>query len=129
METPGPRTTSTPGTTPRASHDELVWVVLNHVKADKWEQHERFVRDILMPASEKVDPVTHRHIRFLVPRQQNADGTSIFLMDPVLPGVGYNILELLIHVYGEQQSEEHFQGWADTFTGDQTVYEMQQSIW
>jgi hypothetical protein len=45
----------------RAAEGERMWVLLNHVKADKWEQHERFVHHILMPAVEKVDPSALPH--------------------------------------------------------------------
>src|SRR5215213_2986764 len=48
---------------------ERMWVLLNHVKADKLEQHKHFVQDILMPAVEKVDPAAFRHTRFLSPAE------------------------------------------------------------
>jgi hypothetical protein len=70
----------------RAVEDERIWVLLNHVKADKWEQHEHFVHDVLVPAMEEVEPCARRHTRFLHPAEQNEDGTytSVFLMDPLV---------------------------------------------
>jgi hypothetical protein len=59
-------------------------VLLNHVRADKWKQHERFVHDVLVPAMEEVEPSARRHTRFLHPAEQNEDGTytSVFLSCP-----------------------------------------------
>ena len=36
-----------------ASPGESMWVILNHVKADKRQQFEKFVYEILMPALEE----------------------------------------------------------------------------
>lgn len=131
MQAVTPRTSDTPREMIRAKQNEPMWVVVNRVKAERWEEHVRFIHDILTPASEKVDPVTYRHVRFLVPTKQNDDGTytSIFLMDPLLPDAEYNILKILIQAYGEQKAQEEMGKWAETFAGEQSLYEMQQSPW
>ena len=75
------RDINTPREMIRATEGEKIWVLLNHIKADKLEQHKRFVHDILMPAAEKVDPAAFRHTRYLHPAEPNEDGTftSVFL--------------------------------------------------
>ena len=113
----------------RAAEGERMWVLLNHVKADKWEQHEHFVHNILMPAAEKVDPAAFRHTRFLHPAEQNEDGTytSVWLMDPVIEGPDYDILSLLKKAYGEDKAEEYVQLWNESLVSPQVGYELIQS--
>ena len=115
----------------RAAKDEQMWVVLNHVKADKWEQHENFVHNTLMPATEKVDSAAFRHTRFLHPAEQNEDGTytSVWLMDPVIEGADYNILSLLKKAYGEDKGEEYFQLWNESLVSSQVGHTLIQSAW
>jgi hypothetical protein len=100
----------------RAVEGEWVSIWVNHVKADKWEQHERFVHDILMPATEKVDPPVFRHTRFLHPRERNEDGTytSAWLVDPILEDGDYQIVSLLKKAYGEEKGQEYYQLWLDS---------------
>jgi hypothetical protein len=117
--------------TVRAVEGERMWVLLNHVKADKWEQHERFVHDILMPAVEEVEPSALRHTRFLRPAEQNEDGTytSVFLMDPLVEDADYDIVSLLTKAYGQEKAEEYVQLWGETLAGPQVGYDLIQSPW
>jgi hypothetical protein len=118
-------------TSVRATEGERVSVWVNHVKADKWEQHEHFVHDILKPATEQVDAPAFRHTRFLHPRRQNEDGTytSAWLMDPLLEGRDYQILRLLQKAYGEAKGEEYYQLWTDSLVCSQVGYRFLQSSW
>ncbi len=113
----------------RAAEGERVWVLLNHVKADKWEQHERFILEILWPAAHEADPAAARHSRFLQPAAQNEDGTytSVFLMDPVIEGSDYEILSLLKKTYGEDKAEEYLKLWSESLASPQVGYEVIQS--
>ena len=50
-----------------ASPGESMWVILNHVKADKRQQFEKFVYEILLPALEegaKVDLTSKKIIEY-----------------------------------------------------------------
>ena len=125
------RDASVDRTTIRATEGEWVSVWVNHVKADKWEQHERFVHDILMSATERVAPSVFRHTRFLHPRQQNEDGTytSAWLMDPILEEGDYEIPNLLKKAYGEEKGKEHYQLWRDSLAAPQIGYRLVQSSW
>ncbi len=114
----------------RAVEGERVVVWVNHVKADKWEQHQHFVHDILMPATEKVDAPVYRHTRFLHPGQQNEDGTytSAWLMDPLLEDGDYDIPSLLKKAYGEEKGAEYHQLWVDSLVS-RVGYHFIQSPW
>ena len=114
----------------RAFEGERVWVLLNHVKGDKWEEHKDFVHDILVPAAEKADPVALRHSRFLHPAEQNEDGTytSVFLMDPVIEGAEYGIMNLLKEAYGEDKAEEYARLWDESLVEPQVGYELIQAL-
>jgi hypothetical protein len=115
----------------RAVEGERMWVLLNHVKADKWEQHEHFVHHILMPAAEQVAPSALRQVRFLHPARQNEDGTytSVFLMDPLIEGAVYDILSLLEKAYGEEKAKEYIELWIESLAGPQVGYDLVQSPW
>jgi hypothetical protein len=114
----------------RAAEGERVWVLLNHVKGDEWEQHKDFVHNVLMPAAEKADPTAFRHSRFLHPAEQNEDGTytSVFLMDPVIEGADYEILSLLRKVYGDEKAEEYIKLWSESLASPQAGYELIQAL-
>jgi hypothetical protein len=114
----------------RAMQGERIWVLLNHVKADKLEQHERFVEDILMPAAEKVEPATFRHTRFLLPAEPNEDGTftSVFLMDPLIEDADYTFDGLLTKAYGEEQAKEYLKLWEESAAGPQVGYVLTQAL-
>lgn len=113
----------------RATEGEQMWVLLNNVKADKWEQHKHFVHDILMPAAEKVDPAAFRHTRFLHPAEPNEDGTytSVFLMDPLIEGADYTFMGLFTKAYGEEKAKEYVQLWDDALASPQVGYSVIQS--
>lgn len=114
----------------RAAEGERVWVLLNHVRGDKWEQHQGFVHNVLMPAAEKADPAAFRHSRFLHPAEQNEDGTytSVFLMDPVIEGADYEILSLLRKVFGDEKAEEYIKLWSESLASPQAGYELIQAL-
>ena len=114
----------------RAAEGEKMWVLLNHIKADKLEQHKRFVHDILMPAAEKVDPAAFRHTRYLHPAEPNEDGTftSVFLMDPLLEGADYTFLGLLTKAYGEEQAKEYIKLWEEAEASPQVGYSLIQAL-
>ena len=125
------RDTSVPRDTIRASAGEKVWVLLNHIKADKREAFEHFMQNILIPAAQKVAPDVYRHVRFLQPTEPNEDGTYtyIFLPDPVLPDAEYSIEELLKQAYPEEQVTEYMQRWKDSLASPQVGYEVVQTSW
>jgi|SRR5215207_7888985 len=114
----------------RAAKGERMWVLLNHVKADKLEQHKHFVQDILMPAVEKVDPAAFRHTRFLSPAEPNEDGTftSVFLMDPLIEDADYTFLGVLTKAYGEEQAKEYIKLWEEAEASPQVSYSLTQTL-
>ena len=115
----------------RAKQDETVWVLLNHVKADKLEVHRQFIFNVLMPAVRKVAPELIHTVRFLEPTQPNDDGTytSVWLMDPVVAGVDYSYDTLLTQAYGAEQAAEYMKLVDEYEVSLQTRYELRQSSW
>jgi hypothetical protein len=115
----------------RAAEGERMWVLLNHVKADKREQQERFVHHILMPAAKQVALSALRHTRFLHPAEQNEDGTYTyaFLMDPLIEGADYDILSLLQKAYGKDKAEKYIVLWNESLASPQVGYHLVQSPW
>ena len=117
--------------TGRAVTGEKMWVLLNRVKADKRELHEKFVHEILRPAALQVSPDIVQKVRFLHPTEPNEDGTYtyFFLMDPYIEGAQYDIQSLLKQVYGEDKAQEYNQMWLDSLAEPQDGYEVVVSPW
>jgi hypothetical protein len=113
----------------RAVEGEPVWVVINHVKADKWEQHKHWFNDIYLPACEKVEPTLVRHSRILWPTGPNEDGTytSVYIMDPYLEGEDYFMMSQLTKTFGEEKAKEYMQLYAESLVSPQVGYMVIQS--
>lgn len=102
---PAPRTVAKAG--------EPVWIVTYYVKADKGTDFEAFVKNELMPAldiSNMAQAQAKAQTRLLTPKQADKNGNLkyVFIMDPVVTGVNYNIDEVLIKKHGEQVGKEKF---------------------
>jgi hypothetical protein len=115
----------------RAAEGERVWVVINSVRSDHWEQHQRFVHEILAPAVRQVAPEAFQRVRFLHPTTPESDGTltSIWLMDPVVSEANYDIPSLLRRAYGEEQARVHLELWDTALARPQVMYVLTQSAW
>jgi hypothetical protein len=115
----------------RAVEGQKMWVLLNHIKADKCKQFEHFVHAILMPAAEQVEPELYRQVRVLYPSTQNEDGTFtyIFLMDPLIPEADYSFEYLLHRAYPPEKAEEYLRIEEAAYAAPQIEFEMVQSMW
>jgi hypothetical protein len=115
----------------RAHAGEDVWVLLNHVRAEKCEAFEHFVHEILMPALSHVHPETYNKTRILYPMLPNADGTRtyIFLMDPVVADGMYSISSILYQYYKPELADKHIKTWNEALAAPQVEYDMVQSAW
>jgi hypothetical protein len=118
---------------PRAKNGDTVWVLINHVKADKRQQFEQFVHQIFWDSSSKLsaaDQQVFRQTRVLHPTAPEKDGTYsyIFLMDPYIPGGNYDIHALLNKMYGEPKASQYNKMFDETTAADQTQYLEVQSL-
>ena len=115
-----------------AKEGDTVWVFVNHVKADKREQFERFVHENFWPGAKKLRPADQhvfQQTRVLHPIQAEADGTYsyLFIMDPVVPGADYYIENLIRKMYEEKKANEYLKMFNETAAGPQTGYTVIQS--
>lgn len=115
----------------RAHTGEDVWVILNHVRAEKRETFEHFLHDILMPATAHVEPEVFNKVRILHPTMPNKDGTYtyIFLMDPLVLEGEYNIENILFEHYPPEKAKEYMKIWRDSLASPQIEYDLVQSSW
>ena len=102
-----------PASTMRAAKGDTVWVFLNQIKADKREQFEKFVHEILWPAALKLDAIDQKvakQTRVLHPVEMNKDSTYtyVFLMDPVITGASYEVMYYLKKGYGGREGKGIF---------------------
>ena len=96
-----------------AKAGESVWIVTYYVKADKGNDFESFVKNELMPAldiSNMAIAMAKAQTRLLAPKKADKNGNLkyVFIMDPVVTGVNYDIGEVLIKKHGEQVGKEKF---------------------
>lgn len=117
---------------PRAKEDETVWVIVNHVKADKREQFENFVHNVFWPASAKLsedEQQVFKQTRTMHAGKADPDGTYpyIFIMDPVVAGGDYDIESLLTKMFGAEKAAEHYKTFTETMDRESNNYEVTQS--
>ncbi len=111
--------TSNPAPQSRATANDTVWVIQNHIKADKLEQFEDFCFNYLEPAAAEYYPDMRNTVRVLRPVKQNKDGTHtyIYLMDPAISPDGYNEMLPLTAKYGEEKASEYLKMFYDCLKG------------
>ena len=121
-----------PGSTMRAAKGDTVWVLLNHIKADKCEQFEKFVHEILWPTANKLEPADQqvaKQTRVLHPVEMNEDSTYtyVFLMDPAIPNANYQVMYYLKKGYGEEKAKEYSKMFEECYASPQVGYTLIQS--
>ena len=121
-----------------ASSGDPMWVILNHVKADKRQQFEKFVYEILLPALEENainDSKTRNLIeqtRMLEPRRANKDSsyTYIWLMDPIVKDADYSYPGILSRVHSPEETEKYISMQLECLVGGRQVsYGVKQGRW
>ncbi len=115
----------------RAQPGEAMWVLINHIRAEKRNEFEHFLHAILMPAVAHTYPDIYNKTRVLHPVDQNEDGsyTYIFLMDPLVRDGVYNVREILLGYYNHDEVEEYMRLWDEALLTPQIEYDVIQSIW
>ena len=120
-----------------AEFGDPIWVILNHIKADKRAQFEKFVYEILLPAFKKnaeSDPLSRNSLeqtRMLEPRQANEDGsyTYIWLMDPIIKKANYSYKSIISRVHNPEDTEKHLSMLRECLDSPQVGYRVQQGRW
>lgn len=121
----------------RGTIGDTVRMVVNHVRPEKRDQFERFMRDVLHPAMDKdaVDnPTTAEHIRrarLLVPVKMDADSTYayIFLVDPVATSVPYSFPKALRRMYPPDEAAERLKMFTESLARPSDSYTLVNSVW
>ena len=110
---------STPLPVKRASANDSVLIVLNHVKPDKVGQFEDFNKNYLSPAGAETNPQTKATVRMQKPVSKNADGTYtyVYLMDPFRGNLNYDIQYSLNAKFGKEKADEYFKMYIDCLKG------------
>ena len=130
------QTVSATGAIEAASGDPI-WVILNHVKADKRAQFEKFVYEVLLPAFEKnaeSDPISRKsleHTRMLEPRKANEDSsyTYIWLMDPLVTEANYSYKSIISRVHSPEETKKYISMQKECLVGPQVSYRIKQGRW
>ena len=121
-----------------AAPGDPMWVILNHVKADKRAQFEKYVYEVLLPALEKnaeSDPISRNIIeqtRMLEPRRANKDSsyTYIWLMDPLVKKADYSYPGILSRVHSPEETEKYISMQLECLVGGRQVsYGVKQGRW
>ncbi len=117
-----------------AAQGERVWVIVNHIKPGKLDEHRQWVYEILMPAVQRVAPQLYHTVRFLEPHEEDEqpeDGThrTVWIMDPVIEGADYRYDSLLTTAYGAGQAEEYMKRAEAWEARPQSAFVLKQSAW
>ena len=114
-----------------AKDGEKMWVLLNHVKAEKREVFEHFMHDIIMPIVARTEPEVLNKTRILHPTKANEDGTYtyVFLMDPLVTDGEYGFVPILKQEYPPEKIDEYLHMFNDSLVVDQVEYVVTQSAW
>jgi len=117
-----------------ASPGDPIRVILNHVKADKRAQFEKFVYEVLLPVLEKNaenDPISRSIIeqtRMLEPTGANKDSsyTYIWLMDPLVKKANYSYKKIISGVHSPKETEKYLSMMGECLVGPQVSYLVKQ---
>ena len=120
-----------------AALGEPMWIVLNHVKADKRQQFEKFAYDVLLPAlkeNAKTNLSTKNLIsqtRMLEPTRMNQDSsyTYIWLMDPIVQDGDYGYESNLSQFYSPEEVKMYVSMADSCLVTPQVGYRLKQGIW
>lgn len=116
----------------RAVEGEPVWVLINHVKADKTEVFEQFMHGEFFDKAKELgglEAAVINSVRILHPKGPNNDGsyTYVFIMDPYIPGVNYDIRHYLSQMYDEVEAKEKYKLFEESLVEPQSGYFVLQS--
>jgi hypothetical protein len=120
-----------------AASGDPMRVIINHVKADKRAQFEKYIYEVLLPAVEKnaeSDPISKNILeqtRMLEPSQANEDGsyTYIWLMDPYVEDADYSYKGILTRVHGPEETEKYLSMARECLAVPQVFYRVKQGRW
>ena len=120
--------------TTESKQGDQMWVILNHVKADKRQQFEDFAYKVLLPALEEnaISNLTTRkmigHTRMLEPRRANKDSsyTYIWLMDPLVKDAIYSYPGILKRVYSPEETKKYISMNNECLVSPQVAYPVKQ---
>ena len=120
-----------------ASSGESMWVILNHVKADKRQQFEEFAYKVLLPALEEnaISNLTTRKMigqtRMLEPSRSNKDSsyTYIWLMDPIVKDADYSYPGILNKVYSPEETKKYISMNDECLVSPQIGYRVKRGSW
>ena len=126
-----------PNTSSVAAPGDPMWVILNHVKADKHAQFEKYVYEVLLPAFEKnaeSDPISRNsleHTRMLEPSRMNKDSsyTYIWLMDPLVKDAIYSYPGILNRVHSPEETKKYISMNNECLVGPQVSFPVKQGRW
>ena len=103
----------------RAAESDTVWIIYNHVKADKRQQFEKFMKIYFQCLREVVDEGKFNDrevnalkcIRYLTPVRQNIDSTYtyVFMGDPWLGGLNTSIIYHFKKKYSDEEAKKYLQ--------------------
>jgi hypothetical protein len=112
----------------RAQAGDTVYLVEHYVRPESRQQFEEFVDGVLWPAFQRAaatNAVRGRMLqqsRLLRPVTPNDDGTYTytFILDPLVTGESYSVLDLLREVHPEEAAKQHYERFTETWARDFT---------
>jgi len=115
----------------RARRGERVALWVDVIKADKREEWERLIHDVLAPAVLRKDGEVLRRIRLLEPRRANDDGSWTYMIvpDPYVEGVEYEVRPYIEEALGAGEADAFQRSWDECHVMPQYEYDELESAW
>jgi hypothetical protein len=104
----------------RAQPGDTVYLVDHYVRPDQREHFEEFVEQVLWPALRGRVQQQTRMLKSLVPNEEGSF-TYTFVLDPVVQGERYDILDFLRATYPEEEAVQHYVRFTDTWAREFTT--------
>jgi hypothetical protein len=114
----------------RGTPGDTVRVIVNHVRADRRDQFDRFLHAVLYPAMVQAAPndsltaLQMQRARVLAPTGMSADSTwtYVFVVDPVVSSASYSFSRLFARVYTQAKADSSMQLFRDALARPSETY-------
>jgi hypothetical protein len=115
----------------RARQGERVGLWIDVIKADKREEWERLLHEVLGPAVARCEPDVLRQLRLLRPRGANPDGTWTYAIvpDPYRDDAEYGARVCVEEALGKARADAFDRAWDECHAEPQRTLDLVESAW
>ena len=116
---------------PRAGDGERVTICIETIKAEKKDEFDHLLHDILGPAGLEANTRVFENTRLIEPSEANPDGTWSYvnILDPVIADGDYRVQHTLESKYGPAEGEKYAKAYHECYAAPVKVFRGAQTSW